>query len=323
MDQFPKLLIIPAAVALIITLFAWPQAKLEPRGVPIGVVGGEEEAAALEQQLAPEGDFDVRPYADEASAREAIEDRDIYGAFVPSAEGSTVLVASAGSPFVAQALTGLAQPRLSAPPSGDPASAVDVVDVVPADPDDPRGSAFNASVLPLLIGGIITGVLVAFTIRPPGLRQIGALVLAAALAGLAAVAVAQGWLEILEGGWLANAAVLSLLLLAIASVVTGLVAVMGPPGIGVAAVLMVLLGNPWSGLSTAPELLPRPIGDIGQLFPPAAGGQALRDTAFFDGTALGGHLAVLFVWIAIGLSLLAIGARRLSRTDDAAAAGGG
>jgi hypothetical protein len=323
MDQFPKLLIIPAAVALIITLFAWPQAKLEPRGVPIGVVGGEEEAAALEQQLAPEGDFDVRPYADEASAREAIEDRDIYGAFVPSAEGSTVLVASAGSPFVAQALTGLAQPRLSAPPSGDPASAVDVVDVVPADPDDPRGSAFNASVLPLLIGGIITGVLVAFTIRPPGLRQIGALVLAAALAGLAAVAVAQGWLEILEGGWLANAAVLSLLLLAIASVVTGLVAVMGPPGIGVAAVLMVLLGNPWSGLSTAPELLPRPIGDIGQLFPPAAGGQALRDTAFFDGTALGGHLAVLFVWIAIGLSLLAIGARRLSRSDHAAAAGGG
>jgi hypothetical protein len=323
MDQFPKLLIIPAAVALIITLFAWPQAKLEPRGVPIGVVGGEEEAAALEQQLAPEGDFDVRPYADAASAREAIEDRDIYGAFVPSAEGSTVLVASAGSPFVAQALTGLAQPRLSAPPSGDPASAVDVVDVVPADPDDPRGSAFNASVLPLLIGGIITGVLVAFTIRPPGLRQIGALVLAAALAGLAAVAVAQGWLEILEGGWLANAAVLSLLLLAIASVVTGLVAVMGPPGIGVAAVLMVLLGNPWSGLSTAPELLPRPIGDIGQLFPPAAGGQALRDTAFFDGTALGGHLAVLFVWIAIGLSLLAIGARRLSRSDHAAAAGGG
>jgi hypothetical protein len=323
MDQFPKLLIIPAAVALILTLFAWPQAKLEPRGVPIGVVGGEEEATALEDQLAPEGDFDVEPYADEASAREAIEDRDIYGAFVPSAEGATVLTASAGSPLVAQALTGLAEPRLSAPPYGDAASAVDVEDVVPADPDDPRGSAFNALVLPLLIGGIITGVLVAFIITPPGPRQVAALVLASALAGLAAVVIAQAWLGILEGGWLANAAVLSLLVLAIASVVAGLVAVVGPPGIGIAAVLMVLLGNPWSGLGTAPELLPRPIGDIGQLFPPAAGGQALRDTAFFDGATLGGHLAVLSVWIAIGLSLLAIGARRLSRTDDAAAAGGG
>jgi hypothetical protein len=310
MDQFPKLLIIPLAVALILTLFAWPQAKLEPRGVPIGVVGGEEEAAALEEELAPEGDFDAHAHEDEASARQAIEDREIYGAVVPSTEAATVLTASAGSPLIAQALTGLAQPRLEAPPAGDPASAVEVEDVVPADPDDPRQAAFSASVLPLLIGGMLTGVLVAFAISPPGLTQVAALVVASALAGLASVAVAQGWLEILGGGWLANAAVLSLLVLAIASVVTGFVAVMGPPGIGVAAVLMVLLGNPWSGLGTAPEVLPTPIGDIGQLFPPGAGGQALRDTAFFDGAALTGHLAVLFVWIAIGFALIAIGTRR-------------
>jgi hypothetical protein len=229
---------------------------------------------------------------------------------VPSAEAATVLTASAGSPLIAQALTGLAQPRLEAPPGGDPASAVAVEDVVPADPDDPRQVAFSASVLPLLIGGIITGVLVAFTISPPGPRQIAALLAASALAGLAAVAVVQGWLGILGGGWLANAAVLGLLVLAIASMVTGCVAIIGPPGIGVAAVLMVLLGNPWSGLGTASEVLPTPVGDIGQLFPPGAGGQALRDTAFFDGAALRGHLAVLFVWIAIGMALIAVGARR-------------
>jgi hypothetical protein len=317
MDQFPKLLIIPVAVALILTLFAWPQARLEPRGVEIGVVGGAEEAAALEQQLAAEGDFDVHTYADEESAREAIEDRDIYGAVVPSPEAPKVLTASAGSPLVAQALAAIAEaPAEGAVVSGNEAPPVEVVDVVPADPDDPRGSAFNASVLPLLIGGILTGVLVAELITPPGLRQMGALVIASALAGLAAVAVAQGWLEILGGGWLANAAVLSLMVLAIAAMVAGLMALLGPPGIGVAAVLMVLLGNPWSGLGTAPELLPRPIGDIGQLLPPAAGGQALRDTAFFDGAALGGHLAVLLVWIAIGLGLLALGARRTTAAAD-------
>ena len=308
MDEFPKLLIIPLAVALILTLFAWPQAKLEPRGVPIGVVGGEEEADALEEQLAPEGDFDVDAYADEASAREAIEDRDIYGAFVPSPEGTTVLTASAGSPIVAQALTSVAEAQ--AAEAGAEARPAQVVDVVPADPDDPRGSAFNASVLPLLIAGILTGVLVAETITPPGLKQIGALVFASALAGLAAILIAQAWLGILGGGWLANAAVLSLLVLSISSVVAGLMAVMGHIGIGVAALLMVLLGNPWSGLGTAPELLPPPAGDVGQLFPPAAGGQALRDTAFFDGADLGGRLLVLFVWIAIGLSLVALGARR-------------
>jgi hypothetical protein len=316
-NAFPRLLIIPLAVALILTLFAWPQAKLEPRGVPIGVVGGEEEATALSEELAPEGDFDVRAYEDEASAREAIEDREIYGAVVPSSDGTTVLTASAGSPLIAQALTGLAQPRLTDPPAGDPASAVEVEDVVPADSDDPRQSAFSASVLPLLIGGILTGVVVAETIKPPGLRQAAALVLAAALAGLAAVLVAQAWLGILEGGWLANAAVLTLLVLAIAAVVAGCMAVLGLPGIGVAAVLMVLLGNPWSGLGTAPELLPGPVGDIGQLLPPGAGGQALRDTAFFDGAALGGHLAVLIVWIAIGMAMIAVGARRAPRAAPA------
>jgi hypothetical protein len=318
MDQLPKLLIVPLAVALILTLFAWPQAKLEPRGVPIGVVGGEEEATALEEQLAAEGDFDVHAYSDEGSARKAIEDRDIYGAFVPPPEGMTVLTASAGSPLIAQALTSVAQAQ-AAGAQAETGSAPEVVDVVPADADDPRGSAFNASVLPLLIGGILTGVLVAETITPPGLRQAGALVVASALAGLAAVLIAQAWLGILDGGWLANAGVLSLLVLAISSVVAGFVAVFGLPGIGVAAVLMVLIGNPWSGLATAPELLPRPIGDIGQLFPPAAGGQALRDTAFFDGAALGGHLAVLFVWIAIGLSLIAVGARRQTRPVPEAA----
>jgi hypothetical protein len=314
MDQFPKLLIIPLAVALILTLFAWPQAKLEPRGVPIGVVGGEEEAGALEASLSAEGDFDVTPYADEEAARQAIEDRDIYGAFVPSPDGTTVLTASAGSPLIAQALTAVAQEQAA------DAEAPPVVDVVPADPDDPRGSAFNASVLPLLIGGLLTGVLVAETITPPGLRQIGALIFASALAGLAAVLIAQAWLGILEGGWLANAAVLALMVLAIASVVAGFMALMGPIGIGIAALLMVLLGNPWSGLGTAPELLPRPIGDIGQLFPPAAGGQALRDTAFFEGAALPGHLAILLVWIAIGFALVMIGTRRGAGTHPAPAA---
>jgi hypothetical protein len=318
MDQFPKLLVVPVAVALILTLFAWPLARLEARGVEIGVVGGEDEAAALEDQLAKEDDFDVQTFADEASARAAIEDRDIYGAFVPAADGLTVLTASAGSTLIAQQLAEVGEAIGGGAPSARTASGVEVLDVVPADPDDPRGSAFNASVLPLLIGGILTGIVVATLIRPAGVRQAAALVLASALAGLAAVLIAQAWLGILGGGWLANAAVLGLLVLSIAAMVAGLMALLGPPGIGVAAVLMVLLGNPWSGLGTAPELLPRPIGDIGQLLPPAAGGQALRDTAFFDGAALGGRLAVLFVWIAIGMGLIAAGARRARGAAPAA-----
>ena len=72
----PKLiLVVPLVVGLILTLFAWPSARLEPRDLPIGVAGPAPAAQAVEQRLATqEGAFDVDRYADEAAAREAIED---------------------------------------------------------------------------------------------------------------------------------------------------------------------------------------------------------------------------------------------------------
>ena len=91
---------------------------------------------------------------------------------------------------------------------------------MPAPTDDPRGAALGASVLPLLLAGIITGVLISMA-TAPGLLQAGALVGASVLAGLAAIAIIQGWLGVTEGGWVANACVLSLTVLAVASVVAG------------------------------------------------------------------------------------------------------
>lgn len=78
----------------------------------------------------------------------------------------------------------------------------------------------------------------------PGVGAIGILAAVAALSGLVTIAMVQGWLGILEGPWLLNAVVVSLGVLAIASVVAGLAALIGPAGIGVAARLMVFVGNP-------------------------------------------------------------------------------
>jgi len=303
-------LLVPAVVALVLTLFAWPQARLEPRDLPIAVAGPPRATAAIERQLAQRGDaFEVRRYGDQSAARAAIDDRDVYGAIVASPAGVTLLTASAASPSVAQLLR-------QAAGGGGEAAPKRVIDVVPADPDDPRGGAMNASVLPLLIAGIVSGVLVGLVI-PRGLGQIGARVGASVLAGLAGVAIIQGWLEVIGGSWASNAGVLGLTVLGVASVVAGLVALLGPPGIGVAAVLMVLLGNPWSGISSAPELLPRPIGDIGQLLPPGAGGNVLRSTAFFDGAGSGEHLLVLVVWALLGLAAVGVGALRSARAVPA------
>jgi hypothetical protein len=60
-----------------------------------------------------------------------------------------------------------------------------------------------------------------------------------------------------------------LTVLAIASFVAGLWALLGELGLILAALTMVLIGNPrFSGVGSAPELLPEPAGAIGQLMPP-------------------------------------------------------
>src|SRR4030095_2134976 len=103
-------------------------------------------------------------FADPASARAAIADRDVYGAIVVASDGTTVLTASAASPLVAQLLQQAASALPVGGGSGEgtppAAGAVRVVDVVPADPDDPRGAALAASVLPLVLAGMAAGVLV-------------------------------------------------------------------------------------------------------------------------------------------------------------------
>ena len=298
---------IPVVVALALTLFAWPASRQEPRDLPVGVVGSGAGTQLLEQRLAArEGAFEVHRYADTNAAREAIEDRDVYGAFVQTPAGPGVLVATGASVTVAQLLE-------QAVAEGAPRGAeVRVQDVVPGSTEDPRGAGLAASVLPLVLAGILVG-LAAILMAPTLAGRLGVVTAGSVLAGFAAIVIAQWWLGVVEANWAANWAVLSLLVLSIAVVIAGLEALMGAAGIGVGALTMVLIGNPFSGVSSAPELLPQPVGDIGQLLPPGAGGNLLRSTAFFDGADAGGHVVVLVAWVLVGLAALAAAVMRKRR----------
>jgi hypothetical protein len=70
---------------------------------------------------------------------------------------------------------------------------------------------------------------------------------------------------------------------------------------------MIFIGNPFSGVTSAPELLPAPVGTIGQWLPPGAGASLLRSTAYFGGHGAAGHLTVLLVWIVLGLAAITAG----------------
>jgi hypothetical protein len=70
---------------------------------------------------------------------------------------------------------------------------------------------------------------------------------------------------------------------------------------------MILIGNPFSGATSAPELLPAPVGAIGQWLPPGAGANLLRSTAYFGGHGASAHLTVLIVWIVLGMVAITVG----------------
>jgi hypothetical protein len=295
--------LIPVLVILALAAFAWPSANIAPRDLPVGVAANAADTSRLSAQVSSRfpGAFSLRSYSSAAEAQDAIRNRDVYGAIALDSSGNTLYVASASSALVTQLLTQELLPVVAAQPTnGQPPH---VVDVVPAAAKDPAGLALAASVLPLALAGLLTGLLLALLSRP-GLAQVVALAAAATLAGLAAVAVAQGWLGALNGNWLANAGVFALTILAIASVVAGLGSLLGTAGLALGALLIVFVGNPFSGVATSPALLPPAVGVIGQLMPPGAGGNLLRSTAFFGGAGGGGSLAVLCVWIFLGLAMV-------------------
>ncbi|MFD5329067.1 ABC transporter permease [Streptomyces sp. NPDC127092] len=306
-------LLIPAVVAFALWAFAWPAARTAPRDLPVGVAGPATAAAAVEQRLAAhEGAFEVHRYTDEAAARAAIEDRSVYGAVVVTPEGPRLLTASAASPVVAGMLREAVAAQL---PAG---TAPQVTDVVPAPAADPRGAVLAAGLLPLGLAGAASSAVTAL-LGLRGGRAAAALIGAAALAGLVGAALADSWLGGLTGAWWAEAGVLSLAVLAVGATVAGLSALIGRAGLALGAVLMILLGNPSSGVATAPELLPAPLGTLGQWLPPGAAGTALRSVSSFDGAGAGSALLVLAVWAAAGLTAVLVGGRRATARAAGAA----
>lgn len=295
--------------ALMLIAFAWPAANIAPRDLPLAVTGPQ--AAMVADRLAQQSPdaFELTTTTDEAAARAAIEDRDVYGAIITGGGAPRLLVASGASPAVAQQLTAMAQQL-----SGAPAAPVE--DVVAADIDDPRGAAFGAMVLPLVMSGIAAGVLLSLLVPTVGGRVTG-LVTFAIAGGLLSMVIIQGWMSVVPGDYLTLAAVAGLVSFAVAGTVAGLASAIGQAGIGIGALTMLLIGNPFSAATSAPELLPQPWGAIGQLLPPGAAASLLRSVAFFDGAAALGPLTVLLVWAGIALALLGVGALRGRQVETA------
>jgi hypothetical protein len=308
-------IVLPAVVALAVLVFAWPAARVTPRELPVGVVGADPASQQLVSKLsaAEPGAFDLHLYPDIRSAESAIRNRQIYGAFVDTPGRLQILEASAAGPAVSQLLTGVGT-KLEAAANQQPTTegkapaTVTTLDVVPLAREDPKGMVFSSALLPLTICGIVIAIVVGLVVRfRPAFRQLVALTVVALVAGAGIYLLAQGWLGALPHNGFADWAALGLTILALSAGTAGLIALFGPPGVGVAAAVFVFVGNPFSGVSSAPQMLPGAVNDIGQWLPPGAGASLLRSTAYFGGAGAAGHVTVLLAWSLLGCAAIVLG----------------
>ncbi|MDR6971579.1 ABC transporter permease [Leifsonia shinshuensis] len=327
-----------AIVVVVLLAFLWPTVTSTVKDLPIAVAGRPAAVAQVEKQLdaAAEGAFDVTAVADRSDAVDLIKTRDVYGAIVIG-QKPEVLTASANGAAVTQILTQVAGKLQAAAqkqadaavaaavaagraPAGTraPTVTVPVTDIVPLASTDARGLGLAAAAFPLVLGGMLGGILISLLVVGSW-RRLTAVVLYAVIGGLGVTAILQGWFGILQGGFWLNSLAVGLSMLATAAFIVGMNALLGRPGIAVGAVLTVLVGNPLSAAAQPLQFLVGPWGAVGQWFVPGASVTLLRDLSYFPDASTAFPWLVLTGWAVVGLVAMLFGHFRNQEVTQAAA----
>jgi hypothetical protein len=261
-------------------------------------------AAGIQSRLdaADRGAFDVRPYASEPAARDALLDTDIHGAIVPGPSGARILVAGAlGPPQTESVLTALRRVA--------PATPV-VEDVRPLPSGDRRALSSLFTVIGTLMPSLVFGVLLAvFGAALSARARWGAVLVYALVAGPLVALDVDVVVGALNGAFVGIAVVAGLLALSVAAVGHGLAHLAGARGIALAVFVLVLLGLSSSGGAVGYQFEPGFYGAVSQLLPPGAAVTAVRNVAYFDWAATLVPFVVLGAWAAFGLVLGLLGER--------------
>jgi hypothetical protein len=307
--------VLTVVIAIVAIAFALPAVRSKPHDVPIGAAGPQAAGglgtpsldrgvADMLEQNAP-GAFEVTYYPGEAALRDAIRNRDVYGGISLRPDGSTLLIATGASPTVAQLLSqvgsGIAQHA---------GIQLRTEDVAPPTADDPRGAGLAASALPITLAGLLPAIALVLVLRREVWTRFAAAVVFAGLAGWSIAALLRFVFDSIDANFWGVAGGLTLGLLASGLSMLGLGSLFGRVGLAAGALIALLLGNPLSGLTSAPELLPSGWGALGQWLPQGANATLLRSTAFFGGSGAAMAIVVLACWAIAGTALIVIAAVR-------------
>lgn len=333
-------------VALIVLAFTWPTKTMEAKNLPVSIAGPEVTVSQFEQSLKDQGieTFDLKQASSRKEAEQQIKQRETYGAIIFT-EGAApeVLTAPAANAAATQMLNGVAtqlnaqiqQKALAAKTEAltqavqtggeqgaqaaaqleqmkaqaEQASAMTVkaTAVVPLSESDSSGTGLTIAAFPLVIGGILGGVLSLNLIKGTW-RRFATATLYAVIAGALTALILSTWFGFIPGDFATLWAAFAATYLATASFMIGMGALLVPAaGLGLGVVVTMFIGNPISSASMPSVFLLGAWGQIGQMMVPGASSTLLRSIAYFPEAATSGQWLVLGSWIAFGLLAGVIG----------------
>ena len=114
--------------------------------------------------------------------------------------------------------------------------------------------------------------------------------------------------------------VATLFVLAIGLPIAAFQVIFGIAGTAIGAIMFLVIGNPASGGSSAPELLPGFWRTLSQILPPGAAVTSMRDVVYFNGHGSSHALIVLAVYAVLGAAVAMIAYRLRARAAAATVA---
>ncbi len=271
----------------------------KPHDLPVAIVAPPAAQDQLRETLAARvpGVIDLRTYDSPIAAEAAILNRDVQGAFVAGQGSARLIVAGASGTLVTQALTGVFQTV-----AATTGQQLDIKDIRPLPEHDRAGVSAFFLIVSIVISSLFSQILVAVLAKDTGTAaRVGALFAFAGLVALLNTWIADSIIGALTGHFWGIVGLSALLSLAIASVTAGLQRLFGPPGIGLAALTLIIVGMPASGGPLGYQFLPGFFRALSQGLPPGATLTALRNTVYFDAHAVRDPILVLLAWAVAGL----------------------
>ena len=333
-------------VALVVLAFTWPTKTMEAKNLPVSIAGPEVTVSQFEQSLKDKGieTFELKQASSREEAEQQIKQRETSGAIIFT-EGAApeVLTAPAANTASTQMLNGVAtqlnaqiqQKALAAKTEAltqavqaggeqgaqaaaqleqmkvqseqASAMAVKTTAVVPLSESDSSGTGLAIAAFPLVMGGIIGGML-SLTLINGTWRRFATATLYAVIGGALTALILSTGFGFSPGDFATLWAAFGATYLATASFMIGMGALLVPAaGLGLGAVVTMFIGNPISGASMPSVFLPGVWGQIGQMMVPGASSTLLRSIAYFPEAATSDQWLVLGFWIAFGLLAGVIG----------------